>query len=170
MSHSAVAGAGSPTSAAGGATRGWADLAVGDVLPETVLEVTEQTVILVPVSTWDLFPGHHSPAYARAQGQRDMYLNTIALQGLVDRAITDHLGPDAWVTRRKLAMLGSAYPGDRLSGAAEVVAVRRGTPESVDVEADLTVEFSTADGPALRAEVTVRRYVPRSATTPAAVG
>jgi acyl dehydratase len=170
MSHSAMAGAGSPTSAAGGATRGWADLAVGDVLPETVLEVTEQTVILVPVSTWDLFPGHHSPGYARAQGQRDMYLNTIALQGLVDRAVTDHLGADAWVTRRKLAMLGSAYPGDRLAGTAEVVAVRRGTPETVDVEADLTVEFTTGTGPALRAEVTVRRYVPRSATTPAAVG
>jgi acyl dehydratase len=169
MSHSAVAGAASPTSAAGGATRGWDDLAVGDVLPETVLEVTEQTVILVPVSTWDLFPGHHSPGYARAQGQRDMYLNTIALQGLVDRAVTDHLGPDAWVTRRKLAMLGSAYPGDRLAGTAEVVAVRRGAPETVDVEADLTVEFTTGAGPALRAEVTVRRHVPRSATTPSAV-
>src|SRR4051794_4121379 len=170
MNHSASAATGVQVSTSHGVPRGWAALAAGDVLPETVLEVTEQTVILVPVSTWDLFPGHHSPGYARAQGQRDMYLNTIALQGLVDRAVTDHLGPDAWVTRRRLAMLGSAFPGDRLAGTAEVVAVRRGAPDADDVEADLTVEFTTGAGPALRAEVTVRRYVPRSATTPVAVG
>ena len=145
---------------------GWASLAVGDVLPEVVLQVTEQTVILVPVATWDLFPGHHSPAYARAQGQQDMYLNTIALQGVADRAVTDSLGPRTWVVRRKLDMLGSVYPRDTLRGAATVVDVRRSTPVGTpaaavsqdSIEADFTVDMSTGRGPVLRAEITARRY------------
>jgi len=142
---------------------GWASLAVGELLPEVVLQVTEQTVILVPVATWDLFPGHHSPAYARAQGQQDMYLNTIALQGVADRAVTDSLGPRTWLVRRKLEMLGSVYPGDTLRGAATVVAIRRrsldtaGSPDG-SVEADFGVEMSTGRGPVLRAEITARRY------------
>jgi hypothetical protein len=135
----------------------WDTLATGTELPEVTLDVTEQTVILVPVSTWDLFPGHHSPGYARSQGQQDMYLNTIALQGLADRAVSDVLGPETWVVRRKLAMLASAYPGDRLTGGAKVVAVRR---QGTAVEADFVLDVSTSRGPALRAEFTARRFTP----------
>lgn len=148
---------------------GWEDLAEGSVLPEIALEVTEQTVILVPVATWDLFPGHHSPSYARSQGQPDMYLNTIALQGIADRSVTDHLGASAWVARRKLAMLDSVYPGDRLAGSARVLAVR---PVAADgapgPEADFSLEMSTRRGPALRAELTVRRYTIPDHAGPAA--
>jgi acyl dehydratase len=136
-------------------TWSWEALAAGTELPEIALDVTEQTVILVPVATWDLFPGHHSPAYARSQGQQDMYLNTIALQGLADRSVTDVLGPETWVVRRKLAMLDSAYPGDRLTGGAKVVAVRR---EGANVEADFVLEVATSRGPALHAELTARRF------------
>lgn len=143
-----------PTAQPGGEDA-WQRLAAGAVLPETALDVTEQTVILVPVSTWDLFPGHYSPGYAHAQGQQDMYLNTIALQGVVDRSATDHLGPEAWISRRKLAMIGSVYPGDRLEGAASVLAVRC---DGSSPSADLVVQMSTTRGPALRAELTVQRY------------
>ena len=137
----------------------WDELAEGSVLPEVALTVTDLTVILVPVATWDLFPGHHSPAYAQAQGQQDMYLNTIALQGIADRSVTDHLGADAWVIRRKLAMLDSVYPGDRIAGSALVVALRRdATDNTRHVEADVVLEMSTGRGTALRAELTVRRY------------
>jgi acyl dehydratase len=148
---------------------GWEDLAEGAVLPEIALEVTEQTVILVPVATWDLFPGHHSPSYARSQGQPDMYLNTIALQGIADRSVTDHLGAGTWVVRRKLAMLDSVYPGDRLAGRARVLALRRDAPGSTPgPEADLSLEMSTRRGPALRAELTVRRYTPPEHARPPA--
>lgn len=136
-------------------TSSWDELAVGGRLPETALDVTDQTVILVPVSTWDLFPGHHSPAYARAQGQPDMYLNTIALQGLADRSVTDRLGPDTWVVRRKLTMTDSAYPGDRLAGAAVVTGLRH---DEHGAEADFVLEMATSRGPALRAELTARRF------------
>ena len=153
----------------------WKTLVAGATLPSVVLEVTEQTVILVPVSTWDLFPGHHSPAYARAQGRQDMYLNTVALQGIADRAVTDALGLQTWVVRRKLSMVDSVYPGDVVTGAATATQVR--TPTTADpspssqtihgagdvvrrrgIEADFTVEMSTARGLVLRAEITACCY------------
>jgi 3-oxo-4,17-pregnadiene-20-carboxyl-CoA hydratase beta subunit len=136
---------------------GWDTLAAADVLPAIALEVTEQTVILVPVSTWDLFPGHHSPSYARAQGQQDMYLNTIALQGIADRAITDALGPRTWVMRRRMRMTGSVYPGDTVTGVATVTAVRPSAMPA-SIEADFAVELSTGRGPVACAQTTACRY------------
>jgi hypothetical protein len=136
---------------------GWDTLAAGDVLPAIALEVTEQTVILVPVSTWDLFPGHHSPSYARAQGQQDMYLNTIALQGIADRTITDALGPRTWVTRRRMQMVGSVYPSDTLTGVAAVAAVRP-SPAPGSVEANFEVELSTVRGVVVKAQTTACCY------------
>lgn len=133
----------------------WDKLTVGAQLPELNLEVTAQTVILVPVVTWDLFPGHHSPEYARRQGKQDMYLNTIALQGIADRAVTDTLGPGVWISRQKLAMLDSVYPGELLAGSATVVAVRREI-DSVEVEADFELVMSTLRGPTLKVELTAR--------------
>lgn len=132
----------------------WDHLTVGVELPEFFLDVTARTVILVPVVTWDLFPGHHSPEYARSQGNQDMYPNTITLQGIADRAITDTLGPETWIARRKLVMLDSVYPGDRLTGAAQVVGVRR---DGDGVEADFTLVMSTGRGVALQVETTARR-------------
>lgn len=135
----------------------WDELTPGCVLPEVVLDVSEQTVILVPVATWDLFPGHHSPRYARSQGQPDMYLNTIALQGVVDRTATDALGPATFVARRTLRMLGSVHPGDRLSGHATVSEVRHDPQRpGGPLEADLSVRLSTGRGVAVEASLTVR--------------
>lgn len=134
---------------------GWVDLRPEEELPEIALAVSELTVILVPVSTWDMFPGHRSPSYARKQGQQDVYLNTVALQGVVDRTVTDHLGPDAWVRRRRMSMLGSVFPGDLLRGRARTLAV---SGDADAREAMFAVELSTGRGTAVKAELTVRRW------------
>ncbi|MGZ8177294.1 hypothetical protein ACXVUM_05120 [Williamsia sp. SKLECPSW1] len=146
------------------ATLSWDTLEADATLPQLSLAVSELTVILVPVSTWDLFPGHHSVDYARAQGQENIYLNTIALQGLVDRTVTDHLGAQTWIRRRKITMVGSVYPGDEIRAAAEILAVRRPTS---GVELDARVELRTARGLVVTAELTAQRYDLHRHTDPA---
>lgn len=50
----------------------WHEVSEGHALPAIELPVEDARIIHNAASTWDYFPGHHNPAYARAQGQPDM--------------------------------------------------------------------------------------------------
>src|SRR6516225_3873881 len=97
------------------------DITEGLELPQITLPVTYEKVVMTPLATWDLFPGHSDPFYAQKQGQESIYLNTIALQGFADRVATDWAGPRTFIARRKMVMKASVYPGDVLTGSARVV-------------------------------------------------
>lgn len=97
------------------------EIVVGLELPQVELSVTYEKVVMTPLATWDLFPGHCDPYYAQMQGQKSIYLNTIALQGFADRVATDWAGPAAFIARRKMVMKASVYPGDVLVGSGRVV-------------------------------------------------
>lgn len=97
------------------------EIVVGLELPQVELSVSYEKVVMTPLATWDLFPGHCDPYYAQKQGQKSIYLNTIALQGFADRVATDWAGPAAFIARRKMVMKASVYPGDVLVGSGRVV-------------------------------------------------
>ena len=128
-------------------------LRVGDQLPAVTLDVTYTRVATLVGGTWDVFPGHHEPKYAVAQGNRDIYLNTMVLSGFMDRVVLDWAGPTAFLRRRAMRMSGSVYPGDQLVSEATILSV-----SAIDDGADVSVgvQCSTAAGPCLGGEVTVR--------------
>jgi hypothetical protein len=115
------------------------DIRAGEHLREVGLQVTYEKVVGIVAATWDYFPAHHNPDYARSQGQRDIYLNTMVLGGFLDRIVLDWAGPDWFVRRRTMRMIGSIYPGDLMVGAgtvAETGTEDDGTPYvAVDVTA-----------------------------------
>jgi acyl dehydratase len=125
----------------------WEDVDKGDEITPVTLDVTFRHVIMTPGATWDYFPGHHDPEYARAQGQPTIYLNTMTLTGFVDRVATDWAGPAAFITRRKIALRRSVFAGDVITGRGSVTAKRRedgehGPRHLVDVD----LEVRNADG------------------------
>lgn len=95
-------------------TRPAAEAQVGDRLPAISIPLTFERVAMTPFSTWDFFPGHHNPEFARAQGLRDIYLNTIALQGFADRLVMEWAGSHSMIVRRQMKMRQPAHPGDTL--------------------------------------------------------
>jgi acyl dehydratase len=103
----------------------WEDIRASTEIPPITLSVTYEKVVMTPMATWDLFPGHSNPHYAAAQGQKTIYLNTTVLQGFADRVLTDWAGYMTFVARRKLVMLGSVYAGDILTGEGRVDRVYR---------------------------------------------
>lgn len=126
---------------------------VGDELPALSLDVSYQRVVLNAAATWDWFPGHHNPFYARSQGQRTIYLSTLFFHGIVDRLVTDWAGPGAFVTRRKISMRQSIFAGERATARGTVVSLQpdpRGTLVGVEASVD------GPHGPCVPAEVTVR--------------
>jgi acyl dehydratase len=72
-------------------------------------------------ASWDYFPGHHDPEYARAQGLPTIYVNTLHFLGFIDRMATDWAGPEAWIVRRKVTLQRSLFAGDTMVGDGRVV-------------------------------------------------
>ncbi len=122
------------------------------------MPVSFKKVILNVAATFDYFPGHHEPDYARNQGVRNIFLNTIFLQGFADRAATDWLGGDAFVMRRKLIMSQPICAGDTLACRGVVEAL--GTADGITV-CRLGVQFWT-DRVDRSAGVTLWAWLPRS--------
>lgn len=105
--------------------RHFEDISEGEELPRVEDPVSFRRVIMTPGATWDYFPGHHDPEYARAQGQPTIYMNTMHIMGFADRLVTDWAGPATFVVRRRVRLHGSVYAGDTLVGTGRVLATRR---------------------------------------------
>jgi acyl dehydratase len=123
------------------------------------MHIAYDVVAGVIAGTRDWFPGHHDPSYARAQGKKDIYLNTGFFQGFIDRAALEHCGERSWVVRRELRMDDSVYPGDTLTAV-----VTEQMADQAEGWVDLVVDLVT-DGesrPAVVGKVRVQVAVPES--------
>ena len=133
--------------------RGFDDVAEGDAIPRIELEVPLKRVILDAASTRDYFPGHHNVEYARQQGQKTIYINTMMFQGFIDRVITDWAGPESRILRRRMTMQQSIYAGDTMYGEGRVVSRR--IDEQGRRLVEVTVEVGNQDGVVCPADATV---------------
>lgn len=117
----------------------WAAIAVPTELPDVVDDpVTYERVIMNPGATWDYFPGHFDPDYARAQGQPTIYLNTMHLAGFVDRVATQWAGPLSRVVRRSIALVASVHAADTMTARRRITGKRRdGQRWLVDLHVDV---------------------------------
>jgi acyl dehydratase len=102
------------------AQRFWEDVQEGEILPRVEDPISYRRVVMNAGATWDYFPGHHDPEYARAQGQPTIYVNTMHFLGFIDRLATDWAGPRTFIARRKMSMQRSIYAGDTMVGEGRV--------------------------------------------------
>ena len=136
---------------------GWNEIVVPTDLPEVVDEISYERVVMNAGATWDYFPGHHDPVYAKKDGHPTIFVNTMHLAGFVDRVATDWAGPHSRVVRRKVTLLGSIYAGDSMVGRARVTNKRCETPDGAArylVDLEITV-FNQRGDVCCPAEVTL---------------
>ncbi|MBE3558092.1 MAG: hypothetical protein IMW89_02570 [Ktedonobacteraceae bacterium] len=137
--------------------RSWEDVQDGETLPRITMEVSFKKVILNAATTWDYFPGHHNPDYARQQGQKTIYISTLFFQGFIDRVVTDWAGPATFIVRRKMSMQRSIYAGDTMYGEGRVIRRYRDNQGRHLVELEVIV--GNQDGPCCPASVVI--WLPR---------
>ncbi|AEV75651.1 MULTISPECIES: MaoC/PaaZ C-terminal domain-containing protein [Mycobacteriaceae] len=128
------------------------DITVGDTLTPVSIEISYKRICMNAASTWDWFPGHHDPDYARSQGQRTIYLSTLFFHGFIDRGLNEWAGPDALIRRRKISMIRSIYPGQTATLSGKVVGKRQDAGRRL---VDLELLVSSEDGPCVPSEATV---------------
>ncbi|MDZ4268209.1 MAG: hypothetical protein U1D00_21375 [Mycobacterium sp.] len=129
------------------------DVAVGDEITPVSIPVTYKRVCMNAASTWDWFPGHHDPEYARSQGQRTIYLSTLFFHGFIDRGLGDWAGPDALLRRRKISMIRSIYPGQTATLTGRIIGKREVNGTGL---IDLELMVSSEEGPCVPSEATLQ--------------
>ena len=114
----------------------WDEITVPTDLLEVVDEIDYQRVVMNAGATWDYYPGHYDPAYARNDGHPTIFVNTMHVAGFVDRVATEWAGQYSRVVRRTMRLLGPIYAGDSMVGRVRVVGKRR---ESTRLLVDLEI-------------------------------
>lgn len=98
----------------------WEDVEVDEELPELVFPVTDTTLAKDVAGTRDIYPIHHDREFAKANGARDIFLNTMWYQGLLGRYATDWGGPESFPRKLGFDMRGTNCPGDTLTVRGQV--------------------------------------------------
>jgi len=96
-------------------------LEVGVRLPSWELPVTPTLVVSTAIATRDFQDVHHDRDLAVERGSKDIFLNILTTTGLVQRYVTDQLGPEVLVRGIKIRLGAPAYPYDTLTFTGRVV-------------------------------------------------
>jgi acyl dehydratase len=108
-----------------------ADISVGDELPTFELPVSSTVIVAGAIASRDFMPAHHDPAFAKAQGAPDIFMNIFTTNGYMARFITDWAGPEAMVRRIAIRLGAPAIPGQPLRFSGQVVQMDREGDECV---------------------------------------
>jgi hypothetical protein len=95
--------------------------AIGDVLPEMTIEATPTFIVSTALATRDFQDVHHDRDAAVARGSKDIFVNILTDNGLVQRFVTQWAGPRAVVRAIKIRLGVPCYAYDTLRFSGEVV-------------------------------------------------
>ncbi len=77
--------------------------------------ITMTTQVMDASGTRDLYPIHHDREFAKANGARDIFLNTMWYQGLLGRFVNEWGGPESFIRKLSFDMRATNCPGDLLT-------------------------------------------------------
>lgn len=133
---------------------------VGDELPRFELQLTSTLIVAGAIASRDFMPAHHDPAFARAQGAPDIFMNILTTNGYVARFVTDWAGPEAMLKSIKIRLGAPAIPGKPLSFSGRIAEKR-----DAGDECELEVAVRAANDLGDHATGTVTLTLPRATSS-----
>ena len=101
-------------------------LEAGQVIPEWSLPMTPTTIVSTAIATRDWQDVHHDRDVAQAAGSKDIFMNILTTNGLVERFVVDWAGHDAELKGIAIRLGAPAHPYDTLTFSGEVTEVADG--------------------------------------------
>ena len=114
--------------------------AVGDELPQLVIEASVRNIVSTAIATRDYQDVHHDIAAAQERGSKTIFTNILTSNGYCIRFVTDWTGPEAVVKRAKIRLGVPNYAGDTMTMTGSVSEV-----EQTDEGALVTVSVRGAN-------------------------
>lgn len=108
------------------------DLTPGDAIPEWSLPLTPTTIVSTAIATRDWQDVHHDRDIAQAAGSKDIFMNILTTNGLVERFVADWAGHDAQFLGIAIRLGAPAHPYDTLTFSGSVASVEDGVA-TIDV-------------------------------------
>ncbi len=102
-------------------TLDWDKVSEGDQMTGVSFPLTLRNLMIDVSGTRDLYPIHHDREFAKKNGARDIFVNTMFYEGLLGRIVTDWAGPEAFLRKLRFAMRLPNCPGDTITSRGWVV-------------------------------------------------
>ena len=102
-------------------TLNYADVNIGDKLPDLDLPITTSLVSCAALATRDFEPCHHDKTVAQSMGLPDVFMNILTSQALMARFVTDWSGPEAVMKALKVKLGAPNVPGMTMTVSGEIV-------------------------------------------------
>ena len=127
------------------------DLAVGDTFEDVLVEDLKRTqLVMYSATSGDYNPLHTDDLYCRdAAGYPGVFAHGMLTMGMTGRLVTDRFGAEN-VKKFGVRFTNQVWPGDDLTGRAEVAAIRN---EGGETLVDLTITTTNQKG-----DVVVKGY------------
>ena len=100
----------------------YADVSVGDELPQLDIPLTRTLIVATAIASRDYQDVHHDPGLADERGSKDIFMNILTTNGFVGRFVTDWAGPDATIRNVSIRLGAPNYPGDTMVMTGTVTA------------------------------------------------
>jgi hypothetical protein len=110
----------------------------GDTIPAWELPLTPTLIVSTAIATRDFQDVHHDRDVAQAAGSKDIFMNILTTNGLVERFITDWAGPDTDVKAIAIRLGAPAHPYDTLTFTGTVASVEDGIA-TIDVKGTVSL-------------------------------
>ncbi|MBB2740838.1 UNVERIFIED_ORG: acyl dehydratase [Microbispora rosea subsp. rosea] len=102
--------------------RTYEEVAVGEELPALPIPLTRTLIVATAIAGRDYQDVHHDPGLAVERGSKDIFMNILTTNGLVDRYVTEWAGPAAVVTAIRIRLGVPNHPGDTMTLTGTVTA------------------------------------------------
>jgi acyl dehydratase len=132
-------------------SRRFDEVNVGDELPELPIPLTRTMIVATALASRDYQDVHHDPSLAEDRGSKDVFMNILTTNGLVDRYVTSWAGPAAQVKAIRIRLGAPNYPGDTMV-LTGTVSAKHDDGQRVEI----AVRGVNAIGPHVTGSVTVR--------------
>jgi hypothetical protein len=97
--------------------------AVGDTLPDLVIEASVRNIVATAIASRDYQDVHHDVALAQQRGSKTIFTNILTSNGYCLKYVTDWAGPASVVKTSKIRLGVPNYAGDTMTMRGEVTGV-----------------------------------------------
>lgn len=95
----------------------------GTVLPPLEIPLTRTMIVATAIASRDYQDVHHDPGLAVERGSKDVFMNILTSNAMVERYVKGWAGPAARIRRLKVRLGAPNYPGDTMTMTGSVTDV-----------------------------------------------